>query len=78
MQIKHTLSTRETYTRKETAPPYIKINGFQLACHDDHPKYGITIYLCEDVSSYTIIPPTKINDTSIIGVNVGRISIYST
>lgn len=72
-QSEHTLPTGDTYSKWR--PDRFKIQGFQLTCHDDHPKYGTAIYIREDTSSYTIIPPSNINDTSIIGINVRGISI---
>lgn len=71
------LCLQETHISEGAHPDRFKLQGFQLACHDDRPKYGTAIYIHEDVPLYTIIPPTKINDTSTIGVIVGGISIYN-
>ncbi|KAL4101204.1 hypothetical protein QTP88_021224 [Uroleucon formosanum] len=72
------LCLQETHIPKGAPPDRFKIQGFQLTCHDDHPKYGTAIYIREDTSPYTIIPPSNINDISFIGINVRGISIFNT
>lgn len=72
------LCLQETHIPEGAAPDRFKTQGFQIICHDDHPKYGTEIYIREDTTPYTIIPSSKINGTSTIGVNVGGISIYNT
>jgi exonuclease III len=67
---------QEIHISEGVHPNRLKLQEFQLVCHDDHPKHETAIYILEDVSSYTIIPPTKINDTLAIGVTVSGISIY--
>lgn len=72
------LCLQETHIPEGAPPDRLRIQGFQLSCHDTQTKYGTAIYLREDISRYAIISPTKINATSTIGVNVGGLSIYHT
>jgi len=71
------LCLQETHISEGAHPDRFKLQGFHLACHDDHSKYRLGIHIRKNVSAYTIIPPTKINDTSTIVVSVGGIRIYN-